>query len=255
MWATLLATVTFATQATISASLVIRDDVISEGHGHGHGHGGHGGHAVKQRLNKLRGSRDAVDLEVFLDTSCPDCGTWVLEQLQPLWKDPEFKPLFGTSINIKVWAWQYNRDDDTTTRMNLLVNCGSKKLNNTQYIDSLICWENKLKGGSATQSQIYECLGDEDSSTRSQVLECTKDENLVAGISKSVEDNQPTALNWVPWMDVDGKRSTDAEEDFKSFICGKLADDEKPSSCAEAGKKHNAHKHGCGGEGSSPCML
>eukprot|EP00928_Gymnodinium_smaydae_P063233 TRINITY_DN46889_c0_g1_i1.p1 TRINITY_DN46889_c0_g1~~TRINITY_DN46889_c0_g1_i1.p1 ORF type:complete len:245 (+),score=46.27 TRINITY_DN46889_c0_g1_i1:58-792(+) len=189
-------------------------------------------------------------MEVFMDTLCSDCQSWVVDELGPLWSDAEFKLALEAEYTIDFYASPIVSNTSTAQRLNSVVNCAARSHDSSEFVDFMTCWESsvsKVQG----DKLLAKCSANPDG-----VNECLEDDEMLALISKTVASKMPAEMNWVPWVTVDGKHQEEAQTNLLKYFCSNLKAPQ-PGKCGSAASSHDKKAGGCGGTepGGSPCLL
>uniref|UniRef100_A0A915PJB8 Uncharacterized protein n=1 Tax=Setaria digitata TaxID=48799 RepID=A0A915PJB8_9BILA len=180
--------------------------------------------------------RTLVDLSVYIEAQCPDTSRFIHRQLLPTWQE-----LSVTSrIKIKIVPFgkakcnpassDYScecQHGPTECELNQLMNCVIEMIRDpNQYVPVISC----IQGRRDIRSAGLKCLTKLQISTKS-ILRCAQGQDgrrLLAEAGAETERLQPP-LSFVPWIMINGKRSSDAFYDLKKNLCDVL--DPLPEQC------------------------
>lgn len=196
---------------------------------------------VKQRpLIKLQTSEatigNIVKLAAYIEAQCPDTSRFVHQQLLPVWQELSVT----NRITLKIVPFGKAKCDPVGNdysckcqhgppecELNQLMNCVIEIVKNPrQYVPVISC----IQGKRDLRSAGLKCLSKLSVSSKS-ILRCAEGEEgrrLLAEAGVETERLQPP-LNFVPWIMINGIRSSDAFYDLKKNLCDAL--DPVPDQC------------------------
>mmetsp|Transcript_81974 Transcript_81974/g.228496 ORF Transcript_81974/g.228496 Transcript_81974/m.228496 type:complete len:257 (+) Transcript_81974:113-883(+) len=188
---------------------------------------------------------EKVPAIVVFDTTCPDCRKWALTQLQPLWKDQEFRQSLKSSYDLQFLATSVTRHEQGPLLNNLL-NCAHSSLEIDQFLNSIFCWEEKVEawapipGSNKTQQSLVDVDDLLASCFPADSLQCLKECASDGAKRKPIDDHvalkMPSDVDEVPWLVIGGNTFSMGGDDravyhLKDYLCEQMRGVRPPSSC------------------------
>jgi len=185
-----------------------------------------------------------VVIHGFIESMCTDCKKWMNLQVQPVLADPALMKLvdidlaaFGNAnyIGIEPHCQHGGKECDANQAMNCAKNMMT---NNMESVNFSICMMNSLddvkvkddmmKAVQTCGGSIGRAIGSCMYSTDGQLLTAFAAQSTLA-----------TKNTYSPWVVVDGAHAPEAETNLKDYICRKLPQSSRPSSCKAASLLRN----------------
>lgn len=197
---------------------------------------------IEEKRLKLQTSEvpagNIVNLTVYIEAQCPDTSRFVHRQLLPTWQELSIT----NRISIKIVPFgkakcnpvglDYScecQHGPAECELNQLMNCVIKIVRNPyEYVPVISC----IQGKRDLRSAGLKCLSKLPVSKKSMLV-CAggkEGRRLLAKAGAVTEHLQPP-LNFVPWIMINEKRSSDAFYDLKKNLCDAL--DPVPGQCKE----------------------
>ncbi|VDO26079.1 unnamed protein product, partial [Onchocerca flexuosa] len=181
---------------------------------------------------------NVVNLAVYIEAQCPDTSRFVHRQLLPTWQNMSVTNRISLKIVPFGKAKCFPFDNDYSCEcqhgppeceLNQLMNCILEMVSDPhQYVPVISC----IQGKRDLHSAGLKCLSKLHISAK-RILRCAEGEEgrrLLAKAGIETLHLQPP-LNFVPWILINGKRSSDAFYDLKKNLCDAL--DPVPDECKE----------------------
>lgn len=194
-------------------------------------------------------AQDTTPFLTVLDTTCSDCQDWVLNQLQPLWNDMEFRQNFNRSYDLKFLAKSVTKHRQGEA-LNKVLNCAHSNLPLEDFLPSLFCWEGHVEAWKPVPGsyRFEEHVVDIDglmarcmpANSLSRLNECAGERSgVLAVLSTPAMPALPSGFNEVPWLVIGGESFSMGGNDaavyqLREYLCGHVAAESRPSSCATA---------------------
>jgi len=186
----------------------------------------------------------------YYDPICKNCNEWMRTQFEPTWKDPEFRPLFGSAVEIKLMPlYAFGSDDDKDYVQK--VNCAKREMEPDEFVEMALCAESAVFHTAEKAAVLDNCVPEKN---REIVKACAADAELGGLFQKQILSDSPEEFHHVPWVGADGKQETLAHHDFKAFLCSRVSEKDRPSSCPESVESDDSEVEGCGMGGGTICL-
>uniref|UniRef100_A0A0R3RSY6 Gamma interferon inducible lysosomal thiol reductase n=1 Tax=Elaeophora elaphi TaxID=1147741 RepID=A0A0R3RSY6_9BILA len=192
---------------------------------------------IKSRTSDVPAG-NVVNLAVYIEAQCPDTSRFVHRQLLPAWQELSIT----NRISIKIVPFgkakcspvgsDYScecQHGPLECELNELMNCVIEMVGNPrEYVPVISC----IQGKRDLRSAGLKCLSKLRIPNK-RILQCAEGEEgrkLLAKAGEETEHLLPP-LNFVPWILINGTRSSDAFYDLKKNLCDAL--DPVPDQCKE----------------------
>ncbi|PFH37886.1 gamma interferon inducible lysosomal thiol reductase (GILT) protein [Besnoitia besnoiti] len=171
-------------------------------------------------------SRDGerIKVDVMYESMCPFCQRLITEQLSRIMRSD-----IADYIDLRLYPYgnaverggeikcQHGPDE---CHLNKVSACAIRELHKepNQTMDVLTCIEN-IKGGADTEWRGCLTEAREKKSAIQDCVTSAKGAQLMKAVSAY---SQTVGYEYVPWIEVDGKHSKQAEENLTEFLCKKI---------------------------------
>mmetsp|Transcript_44644 Transcript_44644/g.105893 ORF Transcript_44644/g.105893 Transcript_44644/m.105893 type:complete len:273 (+) Transcript_44644:73-891(+) len=216
----------------------------------------------RQAVKKI--DNNHVQIDFYFGPMCGYCHEWALQELRPLWNDPDFQPLFGHAVKIRPHALVLSHIGhmEAQALLALGVNCAADHLDGKEVVETLVCMEERLSHDHSAHHIVDKCFLTNANSKNNAFKGCVESHSTTAAAQKYQTDIMKHAPSgfvdkagyfMVPYFSVGGSEQRSIQSDLKSYLCSNLSNSQQPKSCGgSSGGSSSHHTNQC--DDSHPCL-
>eukprot|EP00930_Biecheleria_cincta_P051926 TRINITY_DN37147_c0_g1_i1.p1 TRINITY_DN37147_c0_g1~~TRINITY_DN37147_c0_g1_i1.p1 ORF type:complete len:253 (-),score=53.02 TRINITY_DN37147_c0_g1_i1:235-993(-) len=183
-------------------------------------------------------------IKAFIESKCPTCYWWMIEQLEPVVKDAELSrelevELYPFGNAIYSGSEVQCQHGAAECEGNAALACANKY---TTGLNFSLCLFKQMRtvDDEHVVAGLVEVCAPQQATKILQCLQSTEGKLLVALAAK-----ETVAVNnrYTPWITVDGAHSTEAEQNLRELVCKQSALQGKSKSCQIDGRVELMRKH------------
>lgn len=183
-------------------------------------------------------------IKAFIESKCPTCYWWMMEQLQPVVNDVEL----SQELEVELYPFgnaNFVRDDvhcqhgAVECEGNAAMACANKYTTGLNFSLCLFEQMRSVEESRDVPSLVQACAPQQ----AMQILRCSKGNEGKLLVALAAKETIAVNNRYTPWIVVNGAHSTEAEQNLKQLVCKQASFQHKPRSCQIDGKIELMRKH------------
>lgn len=183
-------------------------------------------------------------IKAFIESKCPTCYWWMLEQLQPIMKDAEL----SQELDVELYPFgnaNYVGEEvqcqhgAVECEGNAALACANKYTTGLNFSLCLFKQMRTVENERVVAGLVQVCAPQQ----AQKILQCSQSSEGKLLVALAAKETVAANNRYTPWITVDGVHSAEAEQSLRELVCKNSVLQRKPKSCRLDGRVELMRKH------------